>query len=539
MAVGWDTGRRRIWITAGRGRSSWDEGPCRATDRYGILAPVTAVNTRAREAMELQLPAALVRASGLLVLAALVLGTVVRAVPVLSADFPLNDGGLFAVMSDDLRANGFALPAFTSYNGGDIPFGYPPLGLYLNALLSPVLGGNEASLRFLPLLITCLTIPAFWFMVRGWVSPATAAVATFAWAIIPRSWMWQVGGGGITRSLGMLFAFVAIGAAIRLLATNERRWWIIAPVAAGLTALSHLESAAFVGATLLVAWLFHHRSRRSLGMLLGVAALAALIASPWLISVVAQHGLTPLTAAGGSRAAFMNIALAILVSLRWTAEPFVEVGAMVGIIGLGIAIATGRWWLPVWIVAIFLALPGGAATYAMVPWALLIALAVSRLVALATARRALDDRRRPRGDRAGRERLGALRLPQPADAGVRAAARRHDLGTRQHARGCLVPRRDRLLLADRRHRRVVPRPQWSPQREHRAGQGVHLTGSVGARRECLRLARRVRDRDRPVPRRLDGAVGRPVRLRLHSPRPHGRRPGRCLLRLACARALDR
>ncbi len=337
----------------------------------------------------LDMPPSVVRLSGLLVLAAVAMGIVVRAVPVLSADFPLNDGGLFAVMSRDLRDNGFLIPSVTSYNGGAIPFGYPPLGLYLNALIGPIFGADEASLRFLPLLITCLTIPAFFFMVRGWVSPATAAVATFAWAIIPRSWMWQVGGGGITRSLGMLFAFVAIGAAVRLLATNERRWWIIAPIAAGLTALSHLESAAFVGATLLVAWLFHHRSRRSLAMLLGVAGLAAVVASPWLISVVAQHGLTPLTAAGGSRAAFMNIALAILVSLRWTAEPFVEVGAMVGVIGLGIAIASGRWWLPIWIVVIFLALPGGAATYAMVPWALLIALAVSRLVALATPRRAL------------------------------------------------------------------------------------------------------------------------------------------------------
>ncbi len=337
----------------------------------------------------IQMQAGVVRLAGLLLLAAIGFGILVRAVPVLSADFPLNDGGLFAVMSRDLRDNGFLLPATTSYNGGEIPFGYPPLGLYLNALIGPLFGTDGASLRVLPLLITCLTIPAFWFMVRGWFSPATAAVATLAWAVIPRSWMWQVGGGGLTRSLGMLFAFLAVGATIRLLETPQRRWWILAPLCAGLTALSHLESAAFVGATLGVAWLVHHRSLASLRTLAVVALLAAVVASPWIVAIVAQHGLTPLTAAGGSRAAFMNIALAILVSLRWTAEPFVEVGAILGIIGLGIAVATGRWWLPLWIVAIFFALPGGAATYAMVPWALLIALAVSKLVELATPRRAL------------------------------------------------------------------------------------------------------------------------------------------------------
>ena len=45
-----------------------------------------------------------------------VLGAVVRLIPVLSADFPLNDGGLFAEMILAIRANGFALPAAAHYN---------------------------------------------------------------------------------------------------------------------------------------------------------------------------------------------------------------------------------------------------------------------------------------------------------------------------------------------------------------------------------------------------------------------------------------
>lgn len=353
-----------------------------------MSATIEGSGVRARQLLP-EPPRAIARLSGLIFLAAVALGIVVRAIPVLSTDFPLNDGGLFSVMSRDLRENGFLLPAFTSYNGGTIPFGYPPLGLYLNAMLGPLFPGIEGGLRFLPLIITCLTVPAFFFMVRSWVPASTAAIATFAFAIIPRSWMWQVAGGGITRSLGMLFAFLAIGCAMRLLQTGERRCWILAPLLAGATLLSHLEAFAFGAATLALVWIFQDRSSRSLRRLLIVALLAMIVASPWLVTVIATHGLGPLIAAGGSRLAFMNIALAILVSLRWTAEPYVEVGAILGIIGLGLTVASGRWWLAVWIVVIFAVLPGGAATYAMVPWALLIAVAIIQLSAMAPARRVL------------------------------------------------------------------------------------------------------------------------------------------------------
>jgi len=61
----------------------------------------------------------------------------VRLAPVVLANAPLGDGGLFAVMARDIRTAGFALPNFTSYNDGAIPLVYPPLGLYLLAWWSP------------------------------------------------------------------------------------------------------------------------------------------------------------------------------------------------------------------------------------------------------------------------------------------------------------------------------------------------------------------------------------------------------------------
>ena len=78
-----------------------------------------------------------------------VLGALIRLIPVLGADFPLNDGGLFAEMILAIRANGFALPAETHYNAIDLPFAYPPLGLYVAARCP------DPRRRFLPRSDSC------------------------------------------------------------------------------------------------------------------------------------------------------------------------------------------------------------------------------------------------------------------------------------------------------------------------------------------------------------------------------------------------
>lgn len=67
----------------------------------------------------------------LTLVAAIGLGALVRLLPVVAREFPLNDGGLFCRMTEDLVASGFRMPLMTTYNGGGIPFGYPPLGFYI------------------------------------------------------------------------------------------------------------------------------------------------------------------------------------------------------------------------------------------------------------------------------------------------------------------------------------------------------------------------------------------------------------------------
>jgi hypothetical protein len=95
------------------------------------------------------------------------LGGILRFIPGGIADFPINDGGMLLAMVRDLRSNEFLLPFVISYNYSDIPFAYPPFGMYVAALLSSQLSIPETELlRWLPPLVSIAIIPVFYWLTR-------------------------------------------------------------------------------------------------------------------------------------------------------------------------------------------------------------------------------------------------------------------------------------------------------------------------------------------------------------------------------------
>ncbi|MDI7276812.1 MAG: hypothetical protein QME94_12610 [Anaerolineae bacterium] len=156
--------------------------------------------------------------------AAVSLGSFVRLFFVLDQDFPLNDGGLLYLMVRELQRSHYALPLSTSYNGAGIPFAYPPLGLYVAGLLAdlsrwPLLG----VFRFLPLVASVFALVAFCRLARDLLKGPAAGYAALAFALLPGSFTWQIMGGGITRSLGFLFALLAVHQAYLLYSRGGRR----------------------------------------------------------------------------------------------------------------------------------------------------------------------------------------------------------------------------------------------------------------------------------------------------------------------------
>ena len=66
----------------------------------------------------------------------MLLGLYLRLYPAIIPGFPLNDSALFLLMSEELRHNGYALPAYAAFNAANIPFAYPPLGFYVAAAIA-------------------------------------------------------------------------------------------------------------------------------------------------------------------------------------------------------------------------------------------------------------------------------------------------------------------------------------------------------------------------------------------------------------------
>lgn len=314
------------------------------------------------------------------VILAIELGSLVRLLPIALHDFPLNDGGLFYRMTEDLAANGFRLPLVTSYNGGGIPFAYPPLGFYVAAGLNLLTKVPLLELtRWLPALFSILTIPAFYFLARRILaSSELATIAALIFALIPRSHTWMVMGGGLARSPGMLFSLLSILQVVRYL---ERPTWkgaSILGVLLALVTLSHLEMAWFALTTLALLWIFRGKTRTTLGGLALALALAAALSSSWWLPVTLNHGIGPFVQAGLTGNHTWSSGLAIFSN--FTDEPSLGLFVVLGFLGASWCIARRELLLPIWLFSLFILDPRAAATDATAPLAMLVALAIAFVV---------------------------------------------------------------------------------------------------------------------------------------------------------------
>lgn len=308
-------------------------------------------------------------------------GLLVRAVPVATSGFPLNDGGLFFAMTRDLQNANFLIPATTSYNGLAIPYVYPPLGFYVAGGLSSVFGFDLLGIfQFLPMIVATLAIPAFYLLAREILSTRfQALLATWAFALVPRSFAWLIAGGGLTRSFGILFAILTLWQAIRLFRTGRPGAIAGTGAFAALTALSHPQAAEFMGISFLLLLLAYGRSLAGLRTAVLAGALAVVLSAPWWLTVVAVHGPAPFVS-GGQTGINLVATLYYLLTFRFTDEPYLPILAVLGFVGLLSELAARRFLLPVWLVTLFVVDERFAGTASMVPMAMLGAIGLADVV---------------------------------------------------------------------------------------------------------------------------------------------------------------
>lgn len=313
---------------------------------------------------------------------ALSLGAFIRfAVVGAGHGFSLNDGGMFLAMVEDVKAANYALPEFTSYNGGDIPFAYPPLPFYAAAALGYVFGVSTTdSLMYIPLLFSILTVPAFWLLARSMLSkPLYASLATLLFVSMPRSFNWEVVGGGLTRSPGFFFATLALWQAFELFRGGKRSHLLPAAVLSALSVLCHMEMGWFVAFSALFFALWHRRQPQTLPNAALLAGGVALLTAPWYASVLLRHGLDPLISAlqaGGHS----PVVLFAPLMLRFSDDVLFPLALALSLLGLLATVRDRRYLLPLWLLVIFVLDPRKAATVSTLPLAMLATIGLMEVV---------------------------------------------------------------------------------------------------------------------------------------------------------------
>jgi hypothetical protein len=296
----------------------------------------------------------------LLLLTALLLGAIVRFYPALASEFPLNDGGMFYTMARDLKANGFALPHFTTYNHAGIPFAYPPFGLYAVALLSAPMSASDLwAFLYLPAWVNLLAIPAFYLL--AWEilnSRIAASLAVLIFALAPRAFLWQVMGGGVTRAFGMLFLLLMLWQAAKLF-RNDRHKNLFLTILFGAGAVtSHPQTAlhAALGGALI--FLFYGFGKRGFRSAIFTGLGVALLTAPWWGTALSRHGMTPFISAGQTSPRTLEAYLGILKFEGLGDYLFLPV-LLLAFIGLWDAWKKREFFPPAWIALAYFVDPRG------------------------------------------------------------------------------------------------------------------------------------------------------------------------------------
>jgi hypothetical protein len=418
----------------------------------------------------------------------MLLGILVRIAPVAGAGFPVGDGGMFYVMVREIQQAGMTIPAATAYNGAGIPFAYPPLGLWLMALLGNVLPVSLLDLfQWWPAICSILMLPVFYLLARRLLgSWFPAVVALGAFAMLPRSFEWFIEAAG-SRAPGYLFALVAdvraaAGARHRPPAIRGRR-------GAGGRAGDHDppergprdrgEPGRARDAAPPISPLGsdpRRRARRGRGGVGTVVACGPAALRCRAARLRGRHGQP-------GRADLAGVYR--LLTFNFAEEPFMPWITGLAALGLAWSLARRHFFLPAWLVAVVLLDATAAPTDSTIPLALLAAVGLLEVVLPRLARRAGRDRGLGRpgapGSRPVRLDLMALLglaflggLFRPIQAGsTGSGARRRPsvdgVGRRKHEPHRRPSRCHGTLLVLGPGERVVPGSDRSRERGHGAG----------------------------------------------------------------------
>ncbi|MFH5800608.1 hypothetical protein [Haladaptatus sp. CMAA 1911] len=269
--------------------------------------------------------------------------------------YPAYGAGLFLKISETIVSGNYAFPArVAGYTRNGVPFAYPPLAFYVNAVLLDLGVSPLRIARVLPAMVTSIAFVPYFYLAREFLpSSGKAGVAAIIAAVTPMLLQWHLSAGGIVRAPAFFLLLFGLYVGVRLFRYRTHLSLTVAPVLFGLLLLTHPTYSTFFAASYVLFFLREQRSLDGLGRGLVVAGGGLLIASPWILRVVSTHGLDVFTSAAGTHG---GLGAGVTVFLDRLGDPFVATPATVVwyvllLLGIYAFVRRERYFLPLWFVA--------------------------------------------------------------------------------------------------------------------------------------------------------------------------------------------
>lgn len=313
---------------------------------------------------------------------------VVYAAYLLSHQYPAYGAGLYLQMAEQVRVGGYHPPvSIDHYTAGGIPFAYPPLTVYVAAVVHDLTGVAPMTYaRVVPGFVVTATVVPYYYLAREFLgSRPRASLAAVVVAVAPPVLRWHLSAGGIVRTPAFLFALASVYGGAMLFRAGDRRWIVPTAVVLGLTALSHPVYPVYVVLSFLLMYAVYDRSLRGIAAGVAVGAGGLALSLPWVWWVTTTHGLGSFAAAAGTHSGLWGGTYRISqefvqpVAHLDTVTPFYAVAFL----GAGVALVRRRPFLPVWMGLSGYVLAEGRFLY--VAGGMLVALVTFEGVGMATA----------------------------------------------------------------------------------------------------------------------------------------------------------
>jgi hypothetical protein len=337
-------------------------------------------------------------------LGAVLLGAFVRLYPAATTDFPINDGGLFYRFILELQSHQYQLPPTSLYNQAQIPFVYPPLSFYVAGLINTLVHISVFDImRWLPAIMSVLTIPAFYWLAREILETEfQALLAVYCFALLPTAFDFMVVGGGLSRSFGTLFSILTLQQELRMLRGGKWKNTLGTGLCAALTVLSHPVAAWFTAFSAAAILLFEGRNKAGITRAATVVLVGIAISAPWWGTMLLRFGPEVLISAFQAGQLNTSNFFALFLFIH-TNEPLLNFQAMLGLLGVFACLYQKKFFIPFWLLIVFLLEPRLSATYAVIPTTLLAAIGLDAVVLSSfSGKPANQNSGRPRLNNAGR-----------------------------------------------------------------------------------------------------------------------------------------